>query len=113
MRRLEVGTVPKPGTQVAVSRSVPQDRDDLSLVLGGPLYQLYLHTKLARAPLDLLYRRVLGISLICWLPLLLLSLAENHAISGVRVPFLLDVETYARFIVALPLLIASEVIVHR
>ena len=51
--------------------------------------------------------------MICWLPLLILSLAEGHAVSGVHVPFLLDIETYVRFLVALPLLLVAEVVVHR
>jgi hypothetical protein len=87
--------------------------EDFSLILGGPLYQLYLRTRVARPPLELLRRRIIAFALICWLPLLLLSLVEGHAVSGVHVPFLLDIETYARFLVSLPLLIVGEVVVHR
>jgi hypothetical protein len=36
----------------------PLDDADFSLVVGGPLYQLFLRNKLAQAPLDLLHRRV-------------------------------------------------------
>ncbi len=36
-----------------------QTQPDFSLVLGGPLYQLYLRTRLARPPLELLVRRML------------------------------------------------------
>src|SRR5260370_12406932 len=50
-----------------------QTQPDFSLVLGGPLYQLYLRTRLARPPLELLVRRMLAIPLICWLPLLVLA----------------------------------------
>src|SRR5262245_8051715 len=35
------------------------DEPDFSIVLGGPLYQLYIRTRLARPPLELLIRRVL------------------------------------------------------
>jgi hypothetical protein len=86
---------------------------DFSLVLGGPLYQLYLRTRLARPPLDLLRRRMIGISLILWLPLLLLTLLAGQAVSGVKVPFLLDLDAQARFLGALPLLVAAELIVHQ
>ena len=34
---------------------------DFSLVLGGPLYQLYLRSRLARPPLDLATRRTIEI----------------------------------------------------
>jgi hypothetical protein len=85
---------------------------DFSLVLGGPLYQLFLRTRLARAPLDLLYRRMVGISLVAWLPLLVLSIVEGHASGGVGVPFLHDVEAHVRYLVALPLLILAELVVH-
>src|SRR5260370_23972587 len=95
------------------SRGVPSAPEDFSLSVGGPLYQIYLRTRLARPPLELLRRRIIALSMICWLPLLVLSLAEGHAVSGVHVPFLLDIETYARFLVALPLLLVAEVVVHR
>jgi hypothetical protein len=100
-------------TGMVASRDAPSALEDFSLALGGPLYQLYLRTRLARPPLELLRRRVIALSMICWLPLLVLSLAEGHAVSGVHVPFLLDIETYARFLVALPLLLVAEVVVHR
>lgn len=82
-------------------------------MLGGPLYQLYLSTHLASPPLDLLQRRVLIISLLCWLPLLFLSLVAGHALGGVRVPFLQDVEAEVRFLLAVPLLIIAELVVHQ
>src|SRR6266700_4154373 len=85
-----------------------QHDDDFSLALGGPLYQLYLRTRLSTPPLGLLHRRVVSISLICWLPLLVLSLTGGHLLGGVSVPFLLDLEVHTRFLAALPLLIAAE-----
>jgi hypothetical protein len=85
---------------------------DFSLMLGGPLYQLYLRTRLARPVLQLVVRRMVDISLICWLPLLLLAAAGGHLLGGVPVPFLRDVEVHIRFLLALPLLIAAEVLVQ-
>lgn len=78
---------------------------EFSLVLGGPLYRLLLKTRLAHWPVGLLYRRVLVIVLLAWLPMMVLSVIEASAWGRVRVPFLLDVESYARFLVALPLLL--------
>jgi hypothetical protein len=91
---------------------VVEDRTDFSLVLGGPLYQLYLRTRLARPPLDLMRRRIIGLSLICWMPPLLLALLQGHLFGGVSVPFLLDVGAHTRFLGALPLLIGAELFVH-
>jgi hypothetical protein len=89
------------------------DREpDFSLMLGGPLYQLYLRTRLARPVLQLVVRRMVDISMICWLPLLLLAAAGGHLTGGVPVPFLRDVEVHIRFLLALPLLIAAEVLVQ-
>src|SRR4051794_33582588 len=95
------------------SEGLLQNDDDFSLMLGGPLYQLYLRARLSTPPLGLVHRRVVIISLVCWLPLLLLSLAAGHALGGVDVPFLRDVEVHARFLVALPMLIVAEFVVHQ
>ncbi len=86
---------------------------DFSLVLGGPLYQLYLRCRLARPSLELAARRTIAIPLIAWLPLLLLALVEGHALPAtIAVPFAYDLEVHARYLLALPLLIAAELIVH-
>lgn len=92
---------------------IAKEGQDFSLVLGGPLYQLYLRIGLALPALELVARRIVVISSICWLPLLLLSTLEGHLTGGVRDPFLLDPEVHVRFLFALPLLISSEVLVHQ
>jgi hypothetical protein len=87
---------------------------DFSLVLGGPLFQLFRRTRLSGDALELLLRRILVITLFAWLPLLILSLIEGSAFGGaLKIPFLYDVEAHARFLVALPALIIAEVVVHR
>jgi hypothetical protein len=86
---------------------------DFSLVLGGPLFQLLLSSRLTSPALELMKRRIVFISLFAWLPLLLLSLVEGKAWGGVELPFLYDLEMQARFLVALPLLIAAELLVHQ
>ncbi len=53
------------------------------------------------------------IVLVAWLPLLLLSMLGGHLLAGtVRLPFLHDIEAHVRLLMALPVLIASELIVH-
>jgi hypothetical protein len=87
---------------------------EFSLVLGGPLFQLLRRSYLAGDGLELLMQRILVISLLAWLPLFLLSALEGQVLGGgADVPFLLDVEVHIRFLVALPLLIVAELIVHR
>ena len=90
-----------------------QDDPDFSLVMGGPLYQLYLSTRLARPTLELVVRRIVIITVICWLPLLLLTASAGRLTSGVPVPFFLDPDVHVRFLAALPVLIGAELVVHR
>ena len=58
-------------------------------------------------------QRIVVISLLAWLPLLALATAQGQALAGATIPFLLDVEVHARFLVAIPLLIAAELVVHQ
>ena len=52
--------------------------------------------------------------LIAWVPLLLMSALGGQVVGGgITVPFLSDVGVHVRFLLALPLLIAAEVIVHQ
>ena len=87
---------------------------DFSLVLGGPLFQLLLRARLADDGLLLVRRRIVVISLLAWLPLLVLSALEGHALGGGEsVTFLRDLEVHVRFLVVVPLLIAAEIVVHQ
>lgn len=87
---------------------------DFSLVLGGPLFQLLRRTHLADNALMLVRQRIIVISLLAWLPLLLLSALEGNLWGGgTSVPFLFDIEVHVRFLVALPLLVLAELVVHR
>jgi hypothetical protein len=86
---------------------------DFSLVLGGPIFQLFRRAHLTGDVLELLHRRIVVIMLVAWLPLLLLSVLGGHWLAGtVRLPFLHDIEAHIRLPVALPVLIAAELIVH-
>ena len=86
---------------------------DFSLVLGGPLFQLLVRSRLATPALELTKRRTVFISMFAWLPLLLLSLVDGKVWGGVGLPFLYDIEMQARFLVALPLLIAAEILANQ
>src|SRR5215510_6881225 len=98
----------------ALSEDMLQEPEDFSLVLGGPLFQLLRQSHLSGDALELARRRLIIIPLLAWLPLLVLSALAGEALDGnVAVPFLLDVEAHARFLVALPLLIVAELVVHQ
>ena len=87
---------------------------DFSLVLGGPLYQLLRRAHLTDDALTMVRRRIVVITLLVWLPLLVLSMLEGHALEGsAAVPFLIDVEVHVRYLAALPLLVIAELVVHR
>jgi hypothetical protein len=91
-----------------------RDPRDFSLVLGGPIYQLLRRSHLTDDALGLVRQRIVVISLFCWLPLLMLSTLEGKVLrGGVVVPFLLDLEAHVRFLVATPLLIGAELLVHQ
>ena len=94
--------------------SFPALPPDFSLVLGGPLYQLWHRTRLTDDVLHLLHRRLLATVALAWLPLLLLSIAEGRAWGDrVTLPFIRDVELHVRLLIAMPLLIAAELFVHK
>jgi len=93
---------------------MPLNSQDFSLVLGGPLFQLLRRAHLSDDTLMLMRRRIIIISLIAWLPLLVLSALEGTMLGGrVAVPFLLDLEVHVRFLLAIPLLIVAELVVHQ
>jgi hypothetical protein len=91
-----------------VESDLRKEPQDFSLVLGGPLFQFYRKTRLAGDGLELLYRRVLVAAAIAWLPLLVLASVGSAG----RLSFFHDIEVHIRFLVALPILIFAELIVH-
>lgn len=85
---------------------------DFSLILGGPLFQLLRRAHLEGNHLELLYRRIVVIAALAWLPLLvLIAVGDNQAASWRS--FWHDVEVHVRFLIALPVLIGAELVVHR
>ena len=101
-------------SQTSVSTdSLLRDPSDFSLVLGGPLFQLFRKAHLTAGALELVRQRIVVISLFAWLPLLALSALEGQLLGGrAAVPFLLDWEVHVKFLLVMPLLIAAELVVH-
>ena len=96
------------------SQRLTLEQADFSLVLGGPVYQLFRRLHLSGEAFELAARRIIIISLFAWVPLLLLSAIAGELWGGAAaVPFLTDVEVHVRFLVAMPLLIVAELVVHR
>lgn len=90
------------------------DPSNFSIILGGPLYQLLRRAHMTDDAMALLRRRVLVLALFAWLPLVVLSAIAGDAWGGsAAVPFLKDIQAHARFLVALPLLVLAEMIVHQ
>jgi hypothetical protein len=92
---------------------ISNEAPEFSLVLGGPLFDLFRRARLSGQTLEFARRRVVVIAGVAWLPLLLLAFIGGHAIGGpLQIPFLYDIEAQVRFLIALPILIVAEVIVH-
>jgi hypothetical protein len=102
----------KQGSPTMTKAAFQEEATNFSLVMGGPIFQLFRKVHLTGDHLELLHRRVLTIVSIAWLPMLILDLvASRHGNPG-RLTFLHDVEVQARFLVTLPVLIVAELIVH-
>ena len=107
------GAVATPGVPAA-RETPPSDPYDFSVVLGGPLFQIIRRAHLSGDGLDLWRRRIVFITLLAWLPLLILSVLGGRAWGhAVVVPFLTDLEVHVRYLLALPLLIVAELVVHQ
>jgi hypothetical protein len=96
------------------SATVAADLHDFSLVLGGPLFRILRRTWLCGEGLELARRRIVALCSLTWLPLFVLAAVEGNAWgAAAKLPFLLDAEVHVRFLVALPLLLVAELVVHR
>jgi hypothetical protein len=84
-----------------------------SLLTGGPLFHFYIRSHLAGNRLEFANRRAVVLSLLAWLPPLLLATFEGNAWGGAREPFLLDPAAHVRFLIAVPLMVVAEVLAHR
>ncbi|MBB5461051.1 hypothetical protein [Paraburkholderia sp. Cpub6] len=107
----------QPGTTPAAAPSADEilrDSDNFSLVLGGPLFQLMCRAHMANDTLALVRQRIAAIVLLTWIPLVVLAALEGHLLDRtITVPFLYDLEAHIRLLVAVPLLVIAEIVVHR
>jgi hypothetical protein len=102
----------KLGLHMMTERNFLEEPHEFSLVLGGPIFQLFRRSHLAGDGLELVHRRLLIITLVAWLPLLLLATLGSSAGNVGRISFFHDVEVHVRFLIALPVLVAAEPLVH-
>jgi hypothetical protein len=85
-----------------------------SLVRGGPFYRIQQRLGATREERVQVAHRALMAVAYTWLPLLILSAAQGLAFGNqVRIPFLRDFAVNIRLLIALPLLVLSEVGIDR
>ena len=112
MASTQVNPVQSKGLHTARQPNFLEEPNDFSLVLGGPVFQLFRKSHLAGDGLELVHRRLLIITLVAWLPLLLITILSSSPVSLGKLSFLHDVEVHVRFLIALPVLIVAELLVH-
>jgi len=84
--------------------------EHFSLVSGGPFFKALRRMGLFEPRPNI--KRVIAWWLLTWLPILAFSIGEGTAWGNkVKIPLLYDFSIYGRFFVALPLLIAAEVVI--
>jgi hypothetical protein len=87
---------------------------ELTLMEGGPGDALMKRLRLIRPELGSASARTAVIlAMVTWLPLLVLTSIEGVALSGTRIPFLYDLSAYARFLIAIPILVLAEIPIGR
>ena len=102
-----------------VTRKAPHTTElptaaDFSLVVGGPLYQVYRRTRLSDDGVGRLHRRIVAAVLLLWAPPMVLAAIQGGlAGAGREGQAIEDVGFQLRFLLVVPLLIIAEVIVHR
>jgi len=85
---------------------------ELYLAPGGPTFRLMQRFGLVSVNDGMGLRRIVALILLTWVPMCLFALWQGAALTDVpRQSFLLDFATYARFFVALPMLVLAETIV--
>ena len=102
----------QPNLGIRIENLQGVEAEDFSLVLGGPLFQLLRRVHLGGDALELLHRRIIFSILLTWVPLAVLAMFSSVGRGSGRVPFYTDIEVHARFLIALPVLIGAELLVH-
>jgi len=95
-------------------QSQSRSHSGFSLLRGGPAHRLQLSLGLIGPESLNLWRRVFWCVLLTWVPLLVISAVEGLAFGNqVRLPFLHDFAAYARYLLAVPILILAEGLVEQ
>ncbi len=90
------------------------EANNFSIVLGGPFFQLLRKAHLTGDALELIKKRTIIITMIAWLPLFVLTIIKGQAWGeSTNLPFIEDLEVHIRFLLALPLMIIAELVVHQ
>jgi hypothetical protein len=106
-----------PGVAVAATLAAMSDvlanENELYLAPGKSVSELIERIGIHRKKADRsIPQRIVGLVLVCWLPMCLFAIFEGRAIGPTpRDSFLLDFANYARFFVGLPILVAAEAVV--
>ena len=81
---------PKPHVEVVGTHGLRSSRAEVfSIICGGPLYRLLVRLGVAGGERPAV--RALALMSVCWLPLLILSLAQRLAYDhGLQIPFVRD-----------------------
>ena len=88
--------------------------ESFSLMRGGPVYRLQCRMGAGREEGICVARRTVLVVALTWLPLLFLSAVQGLALGkDVPIPFLQDFAVNVRLLIALPLLIVSEVAIDQ
>jgi len=88
--------------------------EKVSFIFGGPLHRLQVRFGWAEQERSRVARRALFAMALCWLPLLVLSALQGLAYNRqIQIPFLFDLAVSVRFLIAMPILILSEIGIDR
>ena len=83
---------------------------ELSLMEGGPGDALMRKLRMIRPEIgSASARTAIILSAITWLPLLVLSVIEDLAVGGAKIPFFYDIAAHTRFLIAVPILVLAEI----
>lgn len=97
---------------MAAPEKRPLVKDGFSIATGGPIYRAL--ERLGSFRRWHKWAQCVFWTAITWLPLLALSIQEGTAWGNqVKIPLLSDPSLFARFFVALPLLVSAEVVIGR
>lgn len=96
-----------------MAKDISLSEFDLSLLRGGPLYNLLVKAGIARPGIAGIALRILFFACLTWIPLAAITvLSGTFFTSTIKVPFIYDFAEISRFLFVLPLLIAAEGIVE-